>query len=242
VPLLVWNKAWADDWSTKLKSKSYTDRLIYINLPTQKYRCLRGDVHTHTRLTALFLGLPGWAGTRKVKPIWILLKQEIVSGSGISWAIFKSTPRSRQITMPAPHHSVFLQAGCPFCRPTNQPHQSTEGRGWCNWSLLITHSIYDTTVSPDRPFNKGANIRSNNYKLQYHSFHYDLRKHFFPACIVNIWNTLPNSVVVNAFKARLDKFWQHQLVKFDFTADLTVYRKTIRRSRKVILFIFDSIY
>jgi len=21
--------------------------------------------------------------------------------------------------MPAPHHSVFLQAGCPSCRPTN---------------------------------------------------------------------------------------------------------------------------
>jgi len=29
------------------------------------------------------------------------------------------SPRSRQITMPAPHHSVFLQAGCPSCRPTN---------------------------------------------------------------------------------------------------------------------------
>jgi len=27
-------------------------------------------------------------------------------------------------------------------------------------------------------------------------------------------------VRVNAFKARLDKFWQHQAVKFDFTADL----------------------
>ena len=38
--------------------------------------------HTHTRLTAFFTGLPGWAGTRKVKPIWILLKQETVSGSG----------------------------------------------------------------------------------------------------------------------------------------------------------------
>ena len=36
-------------------------------------------------------------GTRKVKPIWILLKQETVSGSGISWAICKSAPRSRQI-------------------------------------------------------------------------------------------------------------------------------------------------
>jgi len=38
-----------------------------------------------TRLTALCPGLPGWAGTRNVKPIWILLKQETVSGSGISW-------------------------------------------------------------------------------------------------------------------------------------------------------------
>ena len=53
-------------------------------------------LHTHTRLTALFPGPPRWAGTRKVKPIWILLKQETVSGSGISWAICKSASRSRQ--------------------------------------------------------------------------------------------------------------------------------------------------
>jgi len=30
-----------------------------------------------------------------------------VSGSGISWAICKSAPRSRQITTPASYHSVF---------------------------------------------------------------------------------------------------------------------------------------
>ena len=42
------------------------------------------NTHTHTPLTALCPGLPGCAGTRKVKPIWILLKQETVSGSGIS--------------------------------------------------------------------------------------------------------------------------------------------------------------
>ena len=48
---------------------------------------------------------------QKGKPIWILLKQETVSGSGISWAICKSAHRSRQITMPV--------AGCPSCRPTN---------------------------------------------------------------------------------------------------------------------------
>jgi len=49
-------------------------------------------------------------------------------------------------------------------------------------------------------------------------------KVFVSACIVNIRNSLPNSVVdactVNAFKTWLDKFWQHQAVKFDFTADL----------------------
>jgi len=32
-----------------------------------------------------------------------LLKQETMSGSDISWAICKSAPRPRQITMPAPH-------------------------------------------------------------------------------------------------------------------------------------------
>jgi len=42
-----------------------------------------------------------------------------VSGSGICWAVCTSAPHPRQITMPAPHHSVFLQAECPSCRPTN---------------------------------------------------------------------------------------------------------------------------
>ena len=40
---------------------------------------------------------------------WIILNQETVSGSGISWAVCKTAPRSRQITMPAPHHSVFYR-------------------------------------------------------------------------------------------------------------------------------------
>ena len=84
------------------------------------------NTHTHARLMALFPGLPGWAGTRKLKPIWISLKQETMSGSGISWAICKSVPRSRQITMPVPHHSVFFTGRMPFL-PPNQQRQSTEG-------------------------------------------------------------------------------------------------------------------
>ena len=58
---------------------------------------------------------------------------------------------------------------------------------------------------------------------------------FFSARIVNIWNSLPNSVVdassVNAFIAQLDKFWSHQTVKYDFTADLT---GTGNRSEEVL--------
>ena len=79
---------------------------------THTHAHARTHAHTHTRLMALFRGLPGWAGTRKVKPIWILLKQETVSGSSISWAICKFAPRSRQITMPPNSPLSFLQAGC----------------------------------------------------------------------------------------------------------------------------------
>ena len=57
----------------------------------------------------------------------------------------------------------------------------------------------------------------------------------FSARIVNVWNSLPDSVIdactVNEFKARLDKFWQHQSAKFDFIVDLT---GTGNRSEEVI--------
>jgi len=76
----------------KLKNKSYIDGLIYLNLPTLKYKCLQGDMIE----------------------------------------VFK-----------------------------------------------ITHNIYDATVAPDLIFNEKANTRGNHYKLQNHSFHYDLGKHFF---------------------------------------------------------------
>ena len=70
-----------------------------------------------------FPGLPGWAGTRKVTPIWIFVKQETVSGSGISWTICKSAPRSRQITTPAPHYSVFYRPDAlPVAQPTASKH------------------------------------------------------------------------------------------------------------------------
>ena len=87
-------------------------------------RTPRLNRHTHTRLTALFWDYPGEPVPERQKPIWILLKQETLSGSGISWAICESAPRSRQTTMPAPHHSVFYK---PDALPApKQQCQSTE--------------------------------------------------------------------------------------------------------------------
>jgi len=103
----------AEDTAAHLNQLMYT----FIHQNSRQYRDrlhpFNGPLSRTTRVSRY------QKGTRKVKPIRILLKQEAVSGSGISWPICKSAPRSRQITKPAPQHSVFLQAGCPSCRPTN---------------------------------------------------------------------------------------------------------------------------
>ena len=132
-------------WLTHLEWRMEESKFIYDK--TLTFYVLKPKNNNNTHLTALCPGLPGWASTRKVKPIWILLKQETVSGIGISWAICKSAYHSRQITMPAPHHSVFLQAGCPSCRPTNRvkalkPKKSTKMKSNCqeSYKKLFYHS------------------------------------------------------------------------------------------------------
>ena len=97
--------------------RRFSKAISWLGMEKTKPKTTNTCIHTHHH--HFCLGRPRWASTRKVKPIWILLKRETVSGSGIGWAICKSASRSRQITMPAPHHSVFLQAGCPYCCPTN---------------------------------------------------------------------------------------------------------------------------
>ena len=87
--------------------------------------------HTHTPFNGLLSGTPV-GRDQKGKPIWILLKQETVSGSGISWAICKSAPRSRQTTTtPVPQNSVFYR---PDALPAAQP---TASKHWRQWIPLI---------------------------------------------------------------------------------------------------------
>jgi len=57
-----------------------------------------------------------------VKPFWILLKQETMGDSGVSWSKLPLAPKT---TTPVPHHSGFY-SWMPFLLP-NQQRQSTEG-------------------------------------------------------------------------------------------------------------------
>ena len=103
-------------------------------------KLLKEHTHSHTRLTALCPGLPGWASTRKVKQIWILLKQETVCGSVIICAICKYAPRSKvqtervsltslfQTENHASTQSLSFFTGQMPSLPPNQQRQSTEGK------------------------------------------------------------------------------------------------------------------
>jgi len=79
---------------------------------------------------------------RRTKNNLDLLAQEIVSGSGISWAICKYAPHRRQITIPPPHYSVST-GQMPFVLH-NQQHQSTVGRSLPENTKLI--SIIENVV------------------------------------------------------------------------------------------------
>ena len=129
---------WLVDWGIASHVFVHCLALFYVCKPySDNYEYTA--VSTHTCLTALFPGLPGWAGTRKANPIWILLKQEMVSGSGISWAICKSASSSRQITVPAPHHSGFYR---PDALPAAQPTASK------HWRHVLSHEGWKKWVNP----------------------------------------------------------------------------------------------
>ena len=101
-------------------------------------------LHTHTTVLLLFWNLSRTTRvsryqkgkTRKAKTNLDLLEQEIVSGSGICWAICKSAPHPRQ---PRQHPTTqFFTGWMPFL-PPNQQRQSTEGKMFynCTWLKCI---------------------------------------------------------------------------------------------------------
>jgi len=74
-----------------------------------------------------------------------------MSGSGVSWAICKSAPRSRQIT------TQFFTGRMPFL-PPNQQHQSTEGK--INNNVYGHHFKNCQVAIPPQPFNLVTKVGS----------------------------------------------------------------------------------
>jgi len=73
-----------------------------------------------------------------------------VSGRGIGWAICKSTPRSKQITTPAPHHSVFYRPDAlPAAQPTASKHWRDSRHTYTEETVLhkLTRDVYNFSRS-----------------------------------------------------------------------------------------------
>jgi len=120
----------------------------------------RQHTHTHPFNGPLSGTTRGVIRYQKGKPIWILLKQETVSGSGISWAICKSAPSSRQITMPAPHRSVFYR---PDALPAAQPTASKHWRQTRHHSInFFTGLMLFLTPNQQRQSTEGTTLVNAN--------------------------------------------------------------------------------
>jgi len=76
-------------------------------------------IHTHP-FNGRFLGLPRWAGTRKVKP-----HLNFTEARDSEWQWHQLGHMQVCISLQTDNHAstpplkFFLQAGCPSCRPTN---------------------------------------------------------------------------------------------------------------------------
>ena len=65
--------------------------------------------------------LPGWAGTKEVKPVWIYWSNR-VSGNGISLAICISAPCPRHNNASIPPLSFYRPDAFPAAQPTSWKH------------------------------------------------------------------------------------------------------------------------
>jgi len=99
-------------WTSSLLSFSASPLVQTHSAP-----CYTSVAHTYTVITDPFNG--PLSGTTRPVPIWILLKQETVSGSAISWVICKSAPRYRPLTTA---QFFYRPDALPAAQPTASKH------------------------------------------------------------------------------------------------------------------------
>ena len=139
-PLLL-NKHWHPLRIIK-QSQSYL-----LNYPTTTATATTTATHYYNHFTALWiLSRTTWViRHQKDKTHLDLLEQEIVSGSGISWAICRSAPHPRHNHSSIPPVSFFT-GRMPFL-PPNQQHQSRSFPSlFCNSSChsFVSKAVYQS--------------------------------------------------------------------------------------------------
>ena len=92
-------------------------------LSPARSRCPNPNTHTH--LTALFPGLPGWAGTRKVRPIWIITEARDSEWQWHQLGHMQVCTTLQIDNHASTHHSVFYR---PDALPATQPTASKHWR------------------------------------------------------------------------------------------------------------------
>src|SRR6188768_1386409 len=90
----------------------------------------------------------------------------------------------------------------------------------------ILSGRYDSLVSPRLSLSTNSRTRGNSLKLNVQRTKYDIRKYCFSVRIVNVWNSLPDEVIlaasINTFKNILDKFWKNEEFVYNYESDVSV--------------------
>ncbi len=90
----------------------------------------------------------------------------------------------------------------------------------------ILHHEYDVDSSGLFKSPADGRTRGHSYKLFKERTETSIRRGFFTNRIIDLWNELPEEVVISAdvdtFKERLDKYWSNKDWLYDFESDTSV--------------------
>jgi hypothetical protein len=100
-------------------------------------------------------------------------------------------------------------------------------RGDMREVFKIINDIYDLLTTVDMfELNTTSNTRGRSKKMKIKTSRLNVRKYTFVVRIVEIWNSLPESVIqaktVKKFEIGLDEHWKHQECKYDFMANINI--------------------
>ena len=92
-------------------------------------------------------------------------------------------------------------------------------------TFKIITGIYDNEVTEDIfDLDPNTGTRGHSKKIKKKFCKINLRKFSLTNRMVDLWNTLPQSVIdakdVRQFEIRLDNYWEHQDVKFEYKASI----------------------